>query len=90
MITTFNGSRPACGETTRRNSTWNGDASTLGAPGEEPEYGAGDPERILALVPGTGSKPDRSCENEEEETKALTQISLVPGPHAHVLTRDHT
>lgn len=89
MITTFNGSRPACGETIQRNSTWNGDASTLGAPGEEPEYGAGDPERILATVPGTSSKPDHRCENEEEEMKALTQISLVPGPHAHVLTRDH-
>jgi hypothetical protein len=54
MITTFSGSRPAYGETTQRNSAWNGDESTLGAPGEDPEYGAGDPERVLELVPGSG------------------------------------
>lgn len=32
-------------------TTWN-DESTIGAPGEDPEYGAGDPERVLSLVPG--------------------------------------
>lgn len=82
MISTFNGSRPTYGDTTRRNSTWNGDGSTIGAPGEEAEYGAGDPERVLALVPGTGFKSPRKPETEEEK-KALTQMSSFPETHPH-------
>lgn len=40
------------GMSTHRSGNW--DEATLGAPGEDPEYGAGDPERVLALVPGGG------------------------------------
>ncbi|CAI7627029.1 unnamed protein product [Penicillium glandicola] len=77
MISTFNASRPTRGDTTQRNSDWNGDQSTLGAPAEEHEYGAGDPERVLALVPGTGLRSSLKRWTREEEKK-LAQISSVP------------
>lgn len=50
-MSTFTGSKPTQGTTGISNAhsvTWN-DESTLGAPCEDPEYGAGDPERVLAL-----------------------------------------
>lgn len=53
LLSTLNGSRRYGSghvSTTQRTTTWNDD-STLGAPGEDPEYGAGDPERVLELVP---------------------------------------
>ncbi|KAJ5109346.1 hypothetical protein N7456_006021 [Penicillium angulare] len=52
LLSTLNGSHrygTAQMSTTQRTTTWN-DESTLGAPGEDPEYGAGDPERVLELV----------------------------------------
>jgi hypothetical protein len=85
-MTTFSASRPSYGDTTQRNSTWNGDGSTLGAPGEDPEYGAGDPERVLELVPGSGVGNGHDhghghAKNwSQEEKEGLTQISSVPGP----------
>ncbi|OQE26018.1 hypothetical protein PENFLA_c007G09300 [Penicillium flavigenum] len=79
MVSTFNASRPTRGDTTRRNSDWNGDASTLGAHGEEHEYGAGDPERVLALVPGTGFRSSIKRWTREEEKK-LARIAFVPEP----------
>ncbi|CAG8895691.1 unnamed protein product [Penicillium egyptiacum] len=81
MVSTFNASRPTRGDTTQRNSDWNGDASTLGAPGEEHEYGAGDPERVLALVPGTGFRPSIKRWTREEEKK-LARIAFVPEPRS--------
>ncbi|KAJ5689365.1 hypothetical protein N7462_003757 [Penicillium macrosclerotiorum] len=39
------------GASNARSVTWN-DESTLGAPGDDPEYGAGQPERILELGSG--------------------------------------
>jgi hypothetical protein len=85
-MTTFSASRPSYGDTTRRNSTWNGDGSTLGAPGEDPEYGAGDPERVLELVPGNGFSNGHGHGKSwsQEEKKWLTQISSLPGPHGPV------
>ncbi|KGO65322.1 hypothetical protein PITC_015900 [Penicillium italicum] len=85
MVSTFNASRPARGDTTQRNSDWNGDASTLGAPGEEHEYGAGDPERVLALVPNTGFRSTMKRWTREEEKK-LAQITSVPGPRLKRMT----
>jgi hypothetical protein len=79
MVSTFNASRPTRGDTTQRNSDWNGDASTLGPHGEEHEYGAGDPERVLALVPGTGFRSSSKRWTREEEKK-LARIAFVPGP----------
>ncbi|CAP98684.1 Pc22g13960 [Penicillium rubens Wisconsin 54-1255] len=79
MVSTFNASRPTRGDTTQRNSDWNGDASTLGAHGEEHEYGAGDPERVLALVPGTGFRSSIKRWTREEEKK-LARIAFVPEP----------
>jgi hypothetical protein len=79
MITTFSASRPTNGETTQRDSTWNGDVSTLGAPGEESEYGAGDPERVLALVPGSGFGSAQKGFSQEEEMVS-TQVNSRPDP----------
>jgi hypothetical protein len=91
MITTFHDSRPTYGNTinTTQRTTWNGDESTIGAPVEEPEYGAGDPERILALVPGSGFQSSRKRGSEEEEKKGLTQVSSVPEAHSRVRTHHH-
>ncbi|KAJ5836416.1 hypothetical protein N7447_002442 [Penicillium robsamsonii] len=84
MISTFNASRPTRGDTTQRNSDWNGDASTLGAPGEEHEYGAGDPERVLALVPGTGIRSSFKRWTREEEKK-LTHIAAISAPRPNMM-----
>ncbi|KAJ5906745.1 uncharacterized protein N7473_003661 [Penicillium subrubescens] len=54
LMSTFTGSKPTNGTTGISNAnsvTWN-DESTLGAPCEDPEYGAGDPERVLELSSG--------------------------------------
>ncbi|KAJ5199292.1 hypothetical protein N7472_004496 [Penicillium cf. griseofulvum] len=83
MISTFNASRTTRGDTTQGNSDWNGDASTLGAPGEEHEYGAGDPERVLALA-STGLRSSLKRwtreEDREEEKKKLAQIATISQP----------
>lgn len=86
MVSTFNASRPTRGDTTQRNSDWNDNASTLGTPGEEHEYGAGDPERVLALGPGTGFRSSLKRWTREEEKK-LAQITSVPGPRPKRVTR---
>ncbi|CAG8131748.1 unnamed protein product [Penicillium olsonii] len=78
MITTFSASRPTHDDTTQRISTWNGDGSTLGAPGEDPEYGAGDPERILELVPGREYKSTQA--EVSEHVKGMTQVNPMPAP----------
>jgi hypothetical protein len=82
MISTFNASRTTRGDTTQRNSDWNGDASTLGAQCEEHEYGAGDPERVLALPTGLRSSLKRWTREEvkEEEKKKLAQIATISQP----------
>lgn len=57
-MSTFSGSKPTQGNTgvsNARSITWN-DESTLGAPCEDPEYGAGDPERVLELSSQCGSR----------------------------------
>lgn len=77
MITTFDASSPTYDDTTQRNSTWKGDESTIGAPGEDPEYGAGDPERVLALAPGGRFKSAQKRFSQEEE-KGLSQVHSVP------------
>jgi hypothetical protein len=79
MISTFNGSRPTFGDTTQRNSTWNGDEATLGASHSDPEYGAGDPERVLALVPGSGFKPAQKPFAQDEEME-MAEVHSVPPP----------
>ncbi|KAJ6097560.1 hypothetical protein N7499_001934 [Penicillium canescens] len=86
MMTTFSASRPSYGDTTQRNSTWNGDGSTLDTPGDDPEYGAGDPERVLELVPGNGFSNDHGHGKSwsEEEKKEWTQTYSLPEPHGPV------
>ncbi|KAJ5345139.1 Integral membrane protein, partial [Penicillium brevicompactum] len=74
MITTFSASRPTESETTQRISTWNGDETTLGAPGEDPEYGAGDPERILELETVSGFKSSHDGTPREQEM-GMTQVN---------------
>ncbi|KAJ5609503.1 hypothetical protein N7528_010070 [Penicillium herquei] len=58
LLSSLNGSRRFSTEpvsTVQRTTTWN-DESTLGTSGEYPEYGAGDPERVLELVPTSPNK----------------------------------
>lgn len=52
LLSTLSGSRrnTSAQVITTQQTTWN-DESTIGAPCEEPEYGAGDPERVLSLSP---------------------------------------
>lgn len=88
MVSTFNASRLTRGDTTQRNSEWNGDASTLGTAGEEHEYGAGDPERVLALAPGTGFRSSIKHWTREEEKK-LAQIASVHAPLSRPNTLTH-
>ncbi|CAI7576473.1 unnamed protein product [Penicillium bialowiezense] len=77
MVTTFSGSGPTQSEVTQRISTWNGDESTLGAPCEDPEYGAGDPERVLELVASGGYKSPHVGEA-REQNETITQVNYIP------------
>lgn len=57
-MSTFSGSKPTqrnTGISNGRSITGN-DESTLGAPCEDPEYGAGDPERVLELPSQCGRR----------------------------------
>lgn len=71
----------------QQSGQWN-DESTLGAPGEDPEYGAGDPERVLALAPASGFKNgDKPWANEEKdfmEDHSITELTLQH--HRHTLS----
>ncbi|KAJ6110336.1 Integral membrane protein [Penicillium sp. IBT 16267x] len=69
LLSSMNGSRrQGSGHMShpRRNTTWN-DESTLGAPSEDPGYGAGDPERILELVPSGAAKYGRRWSKEDKD-----------------------
>ncbi|KAJ5775559.1 uncharacterized protein N7511_000570 [Penicillium nucicola] len=85
MMTTFSASRPSYGDTAHHNSTWNGDDSTLGAPGDDPEYGSGDPERVLELGPGADFRNEHGHVHgtswSQEEKKGFTQISSISDPN---------
>lgn len=82
----FSGNRPTTYETgaisTHRSGNW--DEATLGAPGEDPEYGAGNPEHVLALVPGGGFQYGGKALRDGEEknfnritmTTSLTELSV--------------
>lgn len=63
LMSHFSGNQPTTYGTgamsTHRSGNW--DEATLGAPGEDPEYGAGNPERVLALVPGGGFQYGRKA-----------------------------
>lgn len=71
-MSTFGGSKPTqrnTGISKGRSITWN-DESTLGVPYEDPEYGAGDPERVLELSSQCGSR----CLPEKNQTVDDTPI----------------
>ncbi|KAJ5524625.1 hypothetical protein N7494_011275 [Penicillium frequentans] len=97
LLSTLNGSRrqkSGHSSNSRRTTTWN-DESTLGAPGEDHEYGAGDPERILELVPSGAAKYVRRW-SKEDNIKGLgvphiTEItglrdSEYTGHHQHTVS----
>ncbi|KAJ5573841.1 Integral membrane protein [Penicillium hispanicum] len=61
LLSTFSKNRGTYGSgpmSTRRSGNWHDESTfvALGAPGEDHEYGAGDPERILALESGENFK----------------------------------
>lgn len=97
LLSTLNGSHEYRSEhmsITRRTTTWN-DGSTLGAPSEDPEYGAGDPEQILELVPSRAAKYARGW-SKDDKNKGLgvpdiTEItglkdSEYTGHHQHTVS----
>lgn len=80
LMSHFSGNRATYGTggmSTHRSRNW--DESTLGAPAEDPEYGAGDPERVLALVPGGGfrygGKGWKGDKNHITKTTSITEVS---------------
>ncbi|KAJ5759854.1 hypothetical protein N7520_007010 [Penicillium odoratum] len=76
LLSTLEGSRRNGTEhvsTKRQTMTWN-DGSTLGAPGDDIEYGAGDPERVLELVPSGAGKHGRRWV-QEEKIDGITEIT---------------
>jgi hypothetical protein len=80
-MSTFNGSKPTQGVSNERSVTWN-DESTLGAPCEDPEYGAGDPERILELSAGNNLQYGGKSLVEKNQTADDTSIAeLMKHPH---------
>jgi hypothetical protein len=87
-MSTFTGSKPTQGTTTgisNANSvTWN-DESTLGAPCEDPEYGAGDPERVLELSSGGNLQyAGKSLveKNQMEDDTSITEL-MKQRQHQH-------
>lgn len=78
LMSQFSGNQPTYGTgmSTHRSGNW--DEATLGAPGEDPEYGAGDPERVLALVPGGGFRyGGKALKGGEKDLGQITKTTSV-------------
>ncbi|KAJ5831919.1 Integral membrane protein [Penicillium riverlandense] len=79
MATSFNDSQPTYDShrmsTRHISGQWHGDLS-LGAPAEDPEYGAGDPERLLTLTPSSNYNYGRSSWYKDEKRRD-TKMSIV-------------
>lgn len=73
-MSTFSGSKPTQGVSNERSVTWN-DESTLGAPCEDSEYGAGDPERVLELSAGNSLQYGGKSLVEKNQTADDTSIA---------------
>lgn len=83
-MSTFSGSKPTQGITGVSNGcsvTWN-DESTLGAPCEDPEYGAGDPGRVLELSSQCGSK-SLAEKNQMADATSITGLMKHQRRHQH-------
>lgn len=83
-MSTFSGSKPTqrnTGISKGRSVTWN-DESTLGAPCEDPEYGAGDPERVLELSSQCGSRylPEK---NQMVDDTSIAELMKHQRLHQH-------
>ncbi|KAJ5947522.1 hypothetical protein N7466_000537 [Penicillium verhagenii] len=95
LLSTLDGSRRNEQlSTSRRTTTWN-DESTLGAPGEDVEYGVGDPERILELVPSGADSYGRRWSREEKVVGlGVPGVVEVAGPrdreYGHQALHNHT
>ncbi|KAJ5647334.1 hypothetical protein N7490_003706 [Penicillium lividum] len=92
LLSTLEGSRRNETEhmsTKRQTTTWN-DGSTLGAPGEDIEYGARDPERVLELVPSGAGKHGRRWP-QDEKVDGITEITgLRQSNYCHQHTASDT
>lgn len=79
LMSQFSGNGPTYGTgmSTHRSGNW--DEATLGAPAEDPEYGANDPDRVLAMVPGGGfqygGKSWKGEKNQITKTTSITEVS---------------
>lgn len=84
---TLTGSKPTNGTTGISNANtvaWN-DESTLGAPCEDPEYGAGDAERVLELSSGENLQYARKTmveKNQMEDDTSITEL-MKQRQHQH-------
>ncbi|KAJ5099574.1 hypothetical protein N7532_006575 [Penicillium argentinense] len=76
LISTLSGNRYGTGQSTTRRGTWN-DESTIGAPGEDPEYGAGDPKRILSLAPSGGLKYGGAAVARDEKLHVMDSAAVT-------------
>lgn len=76
-----NGQAYGADMSTRRSGNW--DEATLGAPAEDPEYGATESERVLAMVPGGGFQY-KGEKNQITKTTSITEVS----EHQHSLERE--
>lgn len=78
LMSHFSGNQATYGTGMSMQRSGNWDEATIGAPGEDPEYGAGDPERVLALVPGGGFQYGRKAwKGEEKNLGQITKTTSV-------------
>ncbi|CEJ60339.1 hypothetical protein PMG11_08916 [Penicillium brasilianum] len=85
LLSTFHGSKPTqntTGISNVRTVPWN--ESTLGAPCEDPEYGAGDPERVLELTSGDNlQSTSRSRAEKHQMADDISVTELMGHQHQH-------
>ena len=70
LISTLSGNRHGTGQSTTRRGTWN-DETTIGAPGEDAEYRAGDHKRVLSFGPSGGLKYGESVAKDEDKLQVI-------------------
>ncbi|KAJ5176784.1 uncharacterized protein N7482_002661 [Penicillium canariense] len=91
LISTFSGNQPTNGSggvSNGRSVNWN-DESTLGAPAEDPEYGAGDPERVLELSSGDDFRfSGKSMAEKHQMADATSVTELTQNQHHHAYSTD--
>lgn len=89
LISTLSGNRYGTGQSTTRRGTWN-DESTIGAPGEDPEYGAGESGRVLSFGPSGGLKYGSSVAKDDNQLGKLQVIDPTLISELSELRHQHT